>query len=61
MNGKFTVSYKNPQVCVQKISLFACTWYIKSEKEVLEEAFEAYCRLLIESNLTPVVLSLGDK
>jgi len=30
-------------------------------KEVVEEALEAYCRLLIGSCLTLVVLSLGNK
>jgi hypothetical protein len=33
----------------------------KKRKEVVEEAFEAYCRLLIGSYLAHVILSLGNK
>jgi len=33
----------------------------KKHKEVVEEAFVAYCHLLIGSYLAPVVLSLGNK
>jgi hypothetical protein len=32
----------------------------KECKKVVEEALEAYCRLLIGSYLAPVVLSLGN-